>query len=352
MARGKAAAARKGKEVNENILTLEELSDDKKKQYQSLLEDFDKQVESHIEEARAEMEKMCKQIQNAYKVEIFKLPKQHKNLLIEDAVQKTLEQKQQKTVNAVRESSIFQANLAKAKESVDNLVQNEVLKVEKSAKKKARGGASTVKKTKRKPSFNVLPPPTDLRRSTRKRIPTDRSILGMETPMHGPALAKGPLTSTAYSNRVRGVGRNGTVMQTPMGPNYTAAFADVSNVLPYITPKFDLATPLHKQPTVMRTAKADETIISLHGSPIYVGQTARKGRRVKGAMAPPPSDNVEIGIGDGKKLVLPIDQDLNQDQEGDENTAPIDFDQVALERIKKLKANLEKLIKDAENTQA
>lgn len=357
MAGGKASAARKAKGASDNILTLEELSDDKKKKYQSLVEDFHKQVETHIEEARAETEKMCKQIRNAYKVELFKLPKDQKSLLIEDLVQKTIEAKTQKTVNAVRESSIFQANLAKAKESVDSLVQKEVLKVEKSAKKKVRGGTSTVKKAKRKPSFNVLPPPTtDLRRSTRKRIPTDKSILGMETPMHGPGLAKGPLTSTAYSNRVRGLGRNGTVMQTPMGPNYTAAFADVSNVLPYITPKFDLATPLHKQPTVMRTAKADETIISLHGSPIYVGQTTRKGRRVKGAMGPPPTDNVEIGIGDGKKLVLPIDQDLNQEQEGDENTAPIDLDQAALERIKILKANLEKLIKnaevDAENTQS
>merc|ERR1719384_2635912 len=102
MARGKAAAARKGKEANENILTLEELSDDKKKQYQSLLEDFDKQVESHIEEARAEMEKMCKQIQNAYKVEIFKLPKGQKNMLQEDVVLKTIEEKKKKTENAVR----------------------------------------------------------------------------------------------------------------------------------------------------------------------------------------------------------------------------------------------------------
>jgi len=344
MARGKAAASRKGKGSSEDVLTLEELPDDKKKRYQSLLDDFDKQVEAHIEEARAEMEKMCKQIQNAYRVEIFKLPKDQKNMLQEDVVLKTIEEKKKKTENAVRQSEIFKANVAKecknVAESVEKLVQKEVLKVEKSAKKK---GASTVKKTKRKPSFNILPPPTDLRRSTRKRIPTDRSILGMETPMAGPALAKGPLTSTAYSNRIRGMGRNGTVMQTPLGPNYTAAFADVSNIT--IQPKFDLATPLNKQASVMRTAKADETVISLHGSPIYVGQTARKGRRVKANAISPIRDTVEIGIGDGKKLVLPVDQDLG----GDENEAPaLDMDAAAIARLKRMRDNLERLIKQSE----
>jgi len=345
MARGKTGAARKGKVASESVLNYEELPDDKKKRYQSLLEDFDKQVEAHIEEARAEMEKLCKQIQNAYRVEIFKLPKDQKNLILEDVVLKTIEAKKQKTDNVVRESSIFQANLAKAKESVENCVQKEVLRVEKSAKKKVRGATSTAKKVKRKPSFNILPPPSDLRRSTRKRIPTDKSILGMETPMAGHGLAKGPLTSTAYSNRVRGLGRNGTVMQTPCGPNYTAAFADVSNVLPAITPKFDLATPLTKQFSVMRTAKQDETIISLHGSPIYVGQTARKNRRKKVSEAPAIADHVEFGIGNGKKLVIPTDQEMG----GDENTAPVDLsvmDQDAIDRLMKLRANLDKLLKN------
>ena len=81
MVRCKGAGARKGKGVSDDVYTLEQLPDEKKKRYHSLLEDLDKQVEAHIEEARAEMEKMMKQIQTAYKVEIFKLPKHQKNLI-------------------------------------------------------------------------------------------------------------------------------------------------------------------------------------------------------------------------------------------------------------------------------
>ena len=158
MVRCKGAGSRKGKGGSDDVYTLEQLPDEKKKRYHSLLEDFDKQVEAHIEEARAEMEKMMKQIQNVYRVEIFKLPKDHKTLIQEEVALKNLEEKQKKTDNQnVRESSIFQSNLAKVSESVDNLVTNQVAKIEKSAKKKGRGGASTVKKTKSKRSFSEPP---------------------------------------------------------------------------------------------------------------------------------------------------------------------------------------------------
>ena len=238
MVRCKTAGARKGNGSAESVYTLEQLPDEKKKRYHSLLEDFDKQVTAHIEEARAEMEKMMKQIQNAYRVEIFKLPKDQKNLIQEELVLKNMEEKQKKDGKSIRESSIFQSNMAKVSESVDNLVTKEVAKVEKSAKKKGRGGVSTIKKSKPKRSFSEPAPPSTVRRSTRKRMPSERSILAMETPHAGPGMAKGPLTSTAYSNRIRGVGtRKGMLMETPCNPNYTSAFADVSHVLPAITPK-------------------------------------------------------------------------------------------------------------------
>ena len=344
MVRCKGGGARKGKGVSDDVYTLEQLPDEKKKRYHSLLEDLDKQVEAHIEEARAEMEKMMKQIQNAYRVEIFKLPKDHKNLLQEEVALKNIEEKEKKTGNPIRESSIFQSNLAKVSESVDNLVTNQVAKIEKSAKKKVRGGASTVKKAKSKRSFSE--PPSTVRRSTRKRIASEKSILAMETPhaFGGVRLAKGPLTSTAYSNRTRpGGGRNGTVMQTPYGPNYT--LADVSHVLPTVTPKFDMATPLHKQFSVMRTAKQDETIISLAGSPIYVGQTtARKNRRNKVLQPSSPPDHLDFKIGDGRKLVVPTNKELG----ADENAAPLDLDEDAIRRLKMARDNLANLLKNFE----
>ena len=95
----------------------------------------------------------------------------------------------------------------------------------------------------------------------------------------------------------------------------------------------------------MRTAKQDETIISLHGSPIYVGQTARKNRRQKVSTTSTLTDHVEFGIGDGKKLVIPTDQEIG----GDENAAPMDLsvmDQDAIDRLMKLRANLDKLLKN------
>ena len=347
MVRCKTAGARKGNGSAESVYTLEQLPDEKKKRYHSLLEDFDKQVKAHIEEARAEMEKMMKQIQNAYRVEIFKLPKDQKNLIQEELVLKNMEEKQKKDGKSIRESSIFQSNMAKVSESVDNLVTKEVAKVEKSAKKKGRGGVSTIKKSKPKRSFSEPAPPSTVRRSTRKRMPSERSILAMETPHAGPGMAKGPLTSTAYSNRIRGVGtRKGMLMETPCNPNYTSAFADVSHVLPAITPKFDLATPLHKQFSVMRTANADETVISLRGSPINVGQTtARKNRRGKIVTPMSPVEHVSIKIGDGKKLVIPTDLEVG----ADENAPPLDLDADALKKIKALRDKLANILQNAGN---
>ena len=346
MVRCKAAAGQKGHGSSDSVYTLEQLPDEKKKRYHSLLEDFDKQVEAHIEEARAEMERMMKSIKTAYQIEMFKLPKEQRELNQEATVLKNIEAKQKKNENTVRESSIFQSNLDKVSENIDNLVTNQVAKVEKSAKKRGRGGTSTVKKAKQKRSFSEPPPPTGLRRSTRKRVPSEKTFMAMETPYIRPGLAKGPLTSTAYSNRTRGIGKNSTVMQTPCGPNYSSAnpfaFADVSNVLPTITPKFDMATPLHKQFTVMRTAKQNETIISLGGSPIYVGQTTRKNRRGKVHAPSSPADHVAIKIGDGRKLMVPTNDELD----GEENAAPLDLDEEALKRLKRMRDNLENILKN------
>ena len=342
MVRCKAAGAHNGDGSTDDLYALEQLPEDKKKCYHSLLEDFDKQVEARIEEARAEVEKIMKQLQNAYKVEIFKLPKDQKNLLIEDLVLKNMEMNRNKSDNPMRESSIFQSNLAKVSESVDSLVTKEVAKVEKSAKKKGRGGTSTVKKTKSKQYFNEPPPPSTLRRSSRKRIPSNRSMFSVETPLAGAGYAKGPLTSTAYSNRTRAMGRNGSVMQTPCGPNYASGFPDVSCVLPAITPKFNIETPLTKQMSIMRPANQNETLMSLRGSPIYVGETARKNRRAKAPAPSSPDDHVSVKIGDGKKLVIPIDQNLGEE----ENATPLDLDQENIKRIKALRDNLSKLLEN------
>ena len=61
MVRCKAAGAHNGDGSTDDLYALEQLPEDKKKCYHSLLEDFDKQVEARIEEARAEVEKIMKQ---------------------------------------------------------------------------------------------------------------------------------------------------------------------------------------------------------------------------------------------------------------------------------------------------
>ena len=168
----------------------------------------------------------------------------------------------------------------------------------------------------------------------------------METPL-GICLAKGPLTSTAYCNRTGAGGKNNTVLQTPCGPYATSTnafeFADVSSVLPTITPKFNMATPLHKQLTVMRPAKQNKTVISLGGSPIYVGQTNQKGRRGKctDTIDASPSDHVAFQLGDGRKLMIPT----TDEAEGEENARPIDIYDDALAKMKALRNHLDSLLK-------
>jgi len=336
----RARVAPSKKEANENTYTLEEMPDERKKQYESLLEDFDKQVEAHIEEVIANMLKLQTSIRSDYKVETFKLSKQQRDLLQEDLVLKNIQAK--KANVPVRESSIFTKQmLAEVAENVESSVTNQVeqMIIQKSSRKRGRGGTTAKKpKAKRSASYST----TQLRRSTRKRIPSERSMLAMNTPF-GNGLAKGPLTSTAYSNRTRNMGK--TIMQTPSGPAHPFALADVSNVLPAITPKFDIATPFHQQLTLMRIAQPNETVMSVRGSPIDVGQTAQKGRRGQVRPASPPSDLLAVPLGHGRRLMVPTTEEAG---EVEENTTPMDLDAEAFAKIRALRKHLDNLLKNSE----
>jgi hypothetical protein len=124
-------------------------------------------------------------------------------------------------------------------------------------------------------------------------------------------------------------GRSKTVMQTPAnnhpGPNCG---------LPFITPKFNMATPLHR--SVMRTAKPNETLVSLSGSPVYVGATAGRGRGRKPAAS--ESEMIPVPIGAGKTLMVPAEVSNGDD-------CMVDLDDDAKQRLMALKSQIDNMLK-------
>ena len=137
----------------------------------------------------------------------------------------------------------------------------------------------------------MLPPVSStVRRSTRKRLPVNRDLA---TPL----------------NSIRSTVKTG--MKTPL-----------------ITPKFDIRTPLNR--SVMRLAKPNETLVSLSGSPVIAGEsTVKRGRRTA------KDDHVPIRLGKGKTVVVPIDEDVGESLELDENER---------EKLEKLRSNIDTML--------
>merc|ERR1719471_1215717 len=215
--------------------------------------------------------------------------------------------------------------LEDAMEQVAESVASQVKRGIKSTRKK---GAAAVARTKalQTPSVvangSMLPPPsTGVRRSTRKRMPTDR-LLATETPMNA-------MPSTAAAGgRTRGRTASivkGSAFETPCIRAATRS---------------DMMTPLNR--SVARVAKPGERLflVSDNSSPIVDGTyTATKGRAKRAIKPAKDTEEVKIPLGDGRTLMLPVDAGS---EEGS-SLNDLDLDQDAREKILKIKAMLDKV---------
>merc|ERR1712112_246896 len=104
---------------------------------------------------------------------------------------------------------------------------------------------------------------------------------------------------------------------------------------PFITPRFNTATPLSR--TVSRAARPNETLVSLSGSPVV--PLALKSKAAKAEA----EGNALIPLGKGQTLNVPMNPDL-ADQEGYE------LDDDAREKIAAIHASLGNLLKIREKT--
>lgn len=215
----KSEQRKKEKEENETkkdeMYTIDTLPEERKKRYESLLEDFDKQVEDHIAEANTKMYSIATSIRNAYRVAVFQLQKEQRHLNQEEVVLKNIEDRSNGKVPP-RESDIFPKELAKVAENIETTVNKEVTAFKKSTKTGETKSANG--KGERK---------------------------------------KAPLTSTAYSKRVC----ENKVLRSD-------AFANISAVLPATTTPLSKSAITNRQ--IMRYAKPNELGMSLHGSPMLV----------------------------------------------------------------------------------
>jgi len=255
----------------------EDLPEGRKKTYDSILEDFDKQVEARIEQIYSSIGAMQNQIKSQFKVALLQLPRTVRSMKVEDFY-----------YNDVTNDNNLDLTVecAKVAVSISNTVSNEVKTVEGPNKKKGGGRKGNKKKS------SILaqgPSMTGTRQSNRKRVASSM--------INGVPLASSTLTAAALGgftgftgmNPIRTKGRIAQ-LKTPSGPSVEL------NGTTMITPKFDPATPLHR--TAMRTKKAGEKfLVSMDGSPVYVGGGSRS-----------KNENlIPVPLGDGRTLMVPSD---------------------------------------------
>jgi len=271
---------KKGKS-NENVYEkAEDLPEGRKKLYDSILEDIDKQVEARIEQLNSDIGALQKQIKSQFKVALLQQTRATRQLKVEDFYYK------ESGDSWEEEKTDLNVECAKLAVSISNNIYKEV----KTTVSGANAKATATKKGRRTKKSSILAshgavPSSGVRRSTRKRLAPswmDDTGLG-ETPLASSTMTAAALGgfSTAKTTRIKG-GRLFSAAQTPM-----------------ITPKFDMATPLNR--TVSRTAKADEKfLMSMQGSPVYVGGGGR-GRSTKN------ENLIPVPIGNGQTLMVPAD---------------------------------------------
>ena len=137
MVRCRAVVAKREQESGDKVYTFEQLPEDREKRYASLLEDFDKQITAHIEESNATMKNQMIQMRNTYRVALFQLAKQQRDLLQEEVVLSNNQKKE--PAPSVRECTIFSTELAKVSEKVASTITSQVTKVENRQRKEDEG---------------------------------------------------------------------------------------------------------------------------------------------------------------------------------------------------------------------
>lgn len=248
----------------------EDLPEGRKKTYDSILEDFDKQVEARIEQIFSSIGAIQKQIKSQFKVAMLQQPRNIRSMKVEDFYYNDI---------GSANNLDLTVECAKVAVSISNTVSNEVKTVKGPNKKKDGGGKGNKKKS------SILaqgPSMTATRKSSRKRV---ASSLVSDVPLASSTLTAAALGGFSTMKTSRTKGRVAQLQTLELGTTM-------------ITPKFNPATPLHR--TAMRTQKADEKfLVSMDGSPVYVG--GRGGPHSKnGNLIPVP-------IGNGKTLMVPSD---------------------------------------------
>jgi len=278
-----------------STVRLEDLEEEKQKAYYSILEDFDKQFQQHIDNIHKDKENLFEQLDKMTRMAVLSVPKaDRKKPYLEWAPKLDFNRGQKQTAAAKSDNGKkVMSEMEKVLKEVNQKVEAQVRQTVRSSRKQ-RGpprsaSASNVGKTPAQANKGTMEPPTTgVRRSARKR--TQRA-LEAETP--GSAMRRGGVSAPS-------------LLTTPM-----------------ITPKFDLTTPVSR--TVMRLAKPDETLVSLSGSPVYAGaSTAKTSRRGGGkasaatASAGDEGNVIAIPLGKGRTVMLPI----SGAAEGAQATAP------------------------------
>jgi len=193
--------------------TYDTLPEERKKLLQAKLDDLEREVENRIEAANTEVQGIAQSIRNAYRVAIFQLPKNQREMNLEALVLQNKKDKKEGLI-APRESLIVSTQLAKVAENVTETVKDKVSAVKKTTKKKFNEKESIEKEG-------------DLR----------------------------PLTSTAFTNRKCG--------------KIPDSLQNLSAIMPvnHETPKVINQSVKRLMP---RIAKPNELAVSLNGSPILM----------------------------------------------------------------------------------
>lgn len=312
------AAGPKTKKVN-----LEDLSPEEQKRRENidlLLKDYDKQMESRVAEMEREADGVIKAINTMYKLDLMKLPMATRKMKWNDY----FAQCEADGSNPLVLSEAMTQVLEDVRSEVDTQVSRAKTAAKSTAKKKPR---ATAKKANKTLDENSEPPASTVRRSNRRgrgqNTSSNSSVLSDSSNIETPATTRG------------GRGRKGTSsMVTPSTSTRSSSRGrgpppDVGRT-PFITPRFNTATPLHS--TVSRVARANEVLVSLDGSPVVPLQLRTKAAQAQAAQ------NALIPLGNGQTLNLPTGPDSGH-LEG------VDLDDEAMSKLAAIHASLGHMLK-------
>lgn len=275
-----------------------------------ILKDFDKQVESRVSEVEREMEGVINSIHTLYKVELLKLPHSTRNMKWDDYVA----QCQEDGSNPQVLSEAIAQVVEDVRSEVDSQVTQAKTAIKSTAKKKGRPKKAPL-------SSSDVENTGTVRRSTRKAAGSTSRILSDSSNLETPATA-------ARSTR----GRKNE-METPAVGNYPV---DMGRT-PFITPRFNIATPLTK--TVSRVARTNEVLVSLKGSPVQPISNRSKAAQAEAA------NNALIPLGKGQTLNLPIGPDAG-------NLEGFQLDDDALSKLAAIRDSLTDMLKIRDQSSA